>query len=71
MTRKVRDMDATWGRWGTPYLDEPNASEAPAVVSSPTDLKPLSPEAIRRAIHAEEQRQVFALLGRLRRSRLG
>ncbi|MBZ9713058.1 hypothetical protein [Deinococcus multiflagellatus] len=31
--------------------------------------RPLSPEALRRAIQAEEQRQVFALLGRLRRSR--
>ncbi|ALW89374.1 hypothetical protein GCM10008956_00940 [Deinococcus arenae] len=64
-------MDATWGRWGTPYLEEQKDTPVPAVVSSPTDLRPLSPEAIRRAIHAEEQRQVFALLGRLRRSRLG
>lgn len=71
MTRKVRDMDATWGRWGTPYLEEQKDTPVPAVVSSPTDLRPLSPEVIRRAIHAEEQRQVFALLGRLRRSRLG
>lgn len=64
-------MDATWGRWGTPYLEARQESAAPAVVSDASELRPLSPEAIRRAIHAEEQRQVFALLGRLRRSRLG
>ncbi|MFC6660393.1 hypothetical protein [Deinococcus multiflagellatus] len=42
-------------------LDPRRAPEAAA--------RPLSPEALRRAIQAEEQRQVFALLGRLRRSR--
>ncbi|GGR78419.1 hypothetical protein GCM10008960_01520 [Deinococcus sedimenti] len=64
-------MHTTWNRWGTPYLDARQDETAPAVVSGSADLRPLSPEAIRRAIHAEEQRQVFALLGRLRRSRLG
>ncbi|GGL04648.1 hypothetical protein GCM10010844_24200 [Deinococcus radiotolerans] len=64
-------METTWNRWGTPFLDGRADGDAPAVVSSAADLRPLSPEAIRRAIHAEEQRQVFALLGRLRRSRLG
>ncbi|UBV41768.1 hypothetical protein LAJ19_08895 [Deinococcus taeanensis] len=72
MTRKVRDGDSmTWSRWGTPYLDE----SRPAVPTSAAPVRdaprPLSSEALRRAIQAEEQRQVFAVLGRLRRNRPG
>ncbi|WP_221088996.1 hypothetical protein [Deinococcus aquaedulcis] len=46
------------------------ASARSTLAGSPeAAARPLSPEALRRAIQAEEQRQVFALLGRLRRSR--
>ncbi|WP_146160591.1 hypothetical protein [Deinococcus arcticus] len=76
MTRKARDADqSTWGAWGTPYLNGDAQPHTPARPSAPPPaqaeaaVRPLSPEALRRAIQAEEQRQVFALLGRLRRSR--
>ncbi|MVN85449.1 hypothetical protein GO986_01555 [Deinococcus sp. HMF7620] len=67
MTRKARDAaQSTWGVWGTPYLNDDPRPQTPP---QPEAARLLSPEAIRRAIQAEEQRQVFALLGRLRRGR--
>jgi hypothetical protein len=74
MTRKVRDAEhSSWAQWGTPYLREESRVQAPGAGYQPapaeTPAQPLSAEALRRALLAEEQRQVFAILNRLRRAR--
>lgn len=73
MTRKARDAnDSSWSQWGTPYLrDDARIQAPPAASTVEAPLQPISPEALRRALLAEEQRQVFALLNRLRRARQG
>ena len=59
--------DATWQRWRTPHLG-PAAPAAPPQ-ATPGSFLTVSPDAVRRALLAEEQRQVFALLSRLRQVR--
>ena len=74
MTRKARDAnDSSWSQWGTPDLrdlrDESRIQAPPAGPTAEAPAPSISPEALRRALLAEEQRQVFALLNRLRRAR--
>ncbi|GAA0498892.1 hypothetical protein GCM10008937_02600 [Deinococcus depolymerans] len=71
----MRDAEqSSWAQWGTPYLREEPRVQAPGAAYRPVQpceapAQPLSGEALRRALLAEEQRQVFAILNRLRRAR--
>ncbi|WP_291429930.1 hypothetical protein [Deinococcus sp.] len=70
MTRKARDANnSSWNQWGTPYLRDLRDTLRSRVPPAQAPAPPISPEALRRALLAEEQRQVFALLYRLRRAR--
>lgn len=55
-----------WQRWSTPHLG--SAAQPQAAAPHGAFLN-VNPDAVRRALLAEEQRQVFALLSRLRQAR--